>query len=90
MGELEDIRRVTLMHFMGHSLIIIKQLMKTMFPDYQSLTAVTLVSIFGLTLVAVVKDLAILGTVLCYFIYGGYSSPTFVGSNYYCESGPEY
>ena len=42
--------------FMGRTLIISEQLMKTMFLDYQSLTVVIHVSTFGLLLVDVVKD----------------------------------
>ena len=49
---------------MGHTLLITKQLMKTMFQDYQSLTVVILVNTFGLLLVAVVRTTTIFGIVL--------------------------
>ena len=58
MGELEDTRRDIPGHFMGHHiLIIIEQLMKTMFLDYQSLTVVILVSTFGHLVVVLVNDI---------------------------------
>ena len=54
--------------------------MKTMCPDYHSLMAVILVSIFGHMLVVVVKD----------FLENAFIPPSFVDTNYYCESGAQY
>jgi len=53
-GELKDIRRETLWLFMGFPLV--EQLIKIMFLDYQSLTVAILINIFGVLLVAVVKN----------------------------------
>ena len=44
------------MHFMGHSLLTVEQLIKTMHLVHQSLTIVILVNIFELLLVVVKKD----------------------------------
>ena len=52
------------MDYMGHTFLIAEQLIKTMLLDYQLLTVVILVSIFGLMLVAVVKELIRHGVVL--------------------------
>ena len=57
MGELEDTRKVTLWHFMDHNFLTIKQSMKIMFLDYQSLTVVILADTFGLLLLGMVKEL---------------------------------
>ena len=53
-GELEDTKR----DLLGHSLELrgTEQLIKNMYLDYQSLIVVTLVSTFGLLLVALVKE----------------------------------
>ena len=61
-GELEDIREEILVQFMVF--LIAEQLMKTMFLDYRSLTVAILVSIFGLLLVAMVKELMLYGVAL--------------------------
>ena len=66
---------------MGHSLLTVEQLMKTMFLDYQSLTAVILINTFGLLLVAVVKE-----TVLSTCSVNGGHSPSFD----YCGSASWY
>ena len=53
---------------MGQTLLLIKQLMKTMFLDYQSLTVVILVSTFELLLVAMEKETVISTIVLVLFM----------------------
>ena len=72
---------------MDHQLLTIKQLMKVMFLDYQSLTVVILVSIFGLLLVVVVKDIIVIFIIALVLLVEDYSPSFFVGNNYYCESG---
>ena len=74
---------------MGHIVLTVEQLMKTMFLDYQSLTVVILVNTFGLLLVAVVKENSNQLNCPC-SVNGGYSPSSFDGNNYYCESGSWY
>ena len=64
MGELKDTRREILWDSMGHKVTMIEQLMKAMYLDYQSLTVVILVIIFGLMLVVVVKKITLSSTAL--------------------------
>ena len=83
-GRPEDTRRETLWHFMGHIIIMVEQLMKTMYLIYQSLTVVILVSIFGLLLVVVVKVIKIFMVSLWRNIV------LLVDNDYYCDSGSVY
>ena len=64
MGELEDTRKEMLLHFMAQAVLVVEQLTKTMFLDYQLLTVTIHVNTFGLKLVVVVKDITIFITVL--------------------------
>ena len=80
MGELEDIRRDLRWHFIEQ----VTQLIRNMYLDYQSLMVVILASIIIWTFVSGFSET---------FDYtyncpcSGYSAQSFVGSNYYCESG---
>ena len=68
MGELEDTRRDILGGFMDQANLIVEQLIKTMFLDYQLLSIVTLVSTFGLLPVVFLKDIKLLLIVLVLYI----------------------